>query len=43
MFNILFNNKNIPYHILPNLWLPNQDWIKTGIEPSARILPAYKK
>ncbi len=29
------------YQLLPHLWLPNQHWIKTGIEPSARILPNY--
>lgn len=30
------------YHLVPHLWLPNQSWVKTGIEPSARVLSAYK-
>lgn len=25
------------YHITPTLWLPNQSWVKTGVEPSARV------
>jgi asparagine synthase (glutamine-hydrolysing) len=29
------------YHITPTLWLPNQTWVKTGVEPSARVLPNY--
>jgi asparagine synthase (glutamine-hydrolysing) len=29
------------WHVLPYLWLPNQDWVKTGVEPSARVLPVY--
>ncbi len=29
------------YQLLPHLWLPNQDWVKTGVEPSARVLPNY--
>ena len=52
MFHMTFTRRNtpnhmgddyIPYHITPALWLPNQDWVKTGIEPSARVLPAYTK
>jgi asparagine synthase (glutamine-hydrolysing) len=31
------------YHITPTLWLPNQTWVKTGVEPSARVLPIYSK
>jgi asparagine synthase (glutamine-hydrolysing) len=27
--------------ILPRLWLPNQAWVQTGVEPSARILSVY--
>jgi asparagine synthase (glutamine-hydrolysing) len=30
------------YEVLPCIWLPNQSWIKTGIEPSARVLQCYK-
>jgi asparagine synthase (glutamine-hydrolysing) len=29
------------YEILPMLWLPNQQWVKTGVEPSARVLTCY--
>lgn len=29
------------YHLLPSLWLPNQSWVKTGVEPSARVLTVY--
>jgi asparagine synthase (glutamine-hydrolysing) len=29
------------WHLLPKLWLPNQDWVDTGIEPSARVLSVY--
>jgi asparagine synthase (glutamine-hydrolysing) len=29
------------YHITPTLWLPNQTWVKTGVEPSARVLNVY--
>jgi len=29
------------WHLLPRLWLPNQDWINTGNEPSATVLPNY--
>ena len=41
-FQYLFNRK-FPdsWHLLPHLWLPNQNWVKTGVEPSARILPNY--
>ena len=37
--------KNMPAGsslLCPKLWLPNQDWVKTGSEPSACILPSYK-
>ncbi len=30
------------WSLLPKLWLPNQDWINTGDEPSARVLPVYR-
>lgn len=30
------------FHILPAIWLPNQSWVKTGIEPSATVLSSYK-
>lgn len=29
------------FHILPKLWLPNQVWVNTGTEPSARVLDVY--
>jgi len=29
------------WHLLPHLWLPNQKWVKTGSEPSARALKIY--
>ena len=29
-------------YLLPKLWLPNQQWVRTGSEPSARVLPVYK-
>lgn len=38
LFGIEFPNS---WHLLPKLWLPNQSWIKTGVEPSARVLPIY--
>ena len=33
--------KQLPGNLTPKLWLPNQDWVKTGSEPSATILPSY--
>jgi asparagine synthase (glutamine-hydrolysing) len=30
------------WELLPSLWLPNQAWVKTGSEPSARVLDVYK-
>lgn len=29
------------WHLLARLWLPNQAWVKTGSEPSARALSVY--
>lgn len=29
------------FHLLPKYWLPNQDWVDTGCESSARALPMY--
>jgi asparagine synthase (glutamine-hydrolysing) len=29
------------WHLCEKLWLPNQDWINTGSEPSATVLPSY--
>ena len=29
------------FHLCPGLWLPNQQWVKTGNEPSARALGVY--
>jgi len=35
----LFGYKSM--NLLPKLWLPNQDWVFTGSEPSARALDIY--
>lgn len=41
-FQILFANRfKNSWNLLPKLWLPNQNWVKTGVEPSARVLPNY--
>ncbi len=37
LFFKYYNNTNI----LTKYWLPNQNWINTGYEPSARVLPNY--
>lgn len=29
------------WYLLPQLWLPNQTWVNTGTEPSARALSKY--
>ncbi len=41
-YQSIFSNM-FPYswHLLPCLWLPNQTWVETGTEPSARALAAY--
>ncbi len=39
---IFSNNFGEAWHLLPHLWLPNQNWVKTGSEPSARVLSVYK-
>lgn len=43
-FQYLFN-RYFPqsWHLLPKLWLPNQGWVATGSEPSARVLSVYGK
>ena len=38
-FNEFYPNA---WDLLPKLWLPNQSWVKTGSEPSARVLDVYK-
>ena len=42
-FQYLFKKEfgSVAWHLLPKLWLPNQTWIKTGVEPSARVLGVY--
>ncbi len=42
MFQRIFGKK-FPggWRLLPYLWLPNQMWVKTGSEPSARVLDVY--
>lgn len=40
VFGKLFNNS---WHLLPHLWLPNQSWVNTGMEPSARVLDIYSE
>lgn len=43
-FQILFANRfKDSWNVLPKLWLPNQNWVKTGVEPSARVLPNYSE
>ena len=39
IFSVLFGDRI--FDILPSLWLPNQQWVNTGSEPSARILDVY--
>jgi len=39
-FQTVFLNQ-LPGRLTLKLWLPNQDWVKTGSEPSATILPSY--
>jgi asparagine synthase (glutamine-hydrolysing) len=39
-FQTVFLN-HLPRELTLKLWLPNQDWVKTGSEPSATILPSY--
>lgn len=38
-FNEFYPNA---WDLLPKLWLPNQSWVNTGSEPSARVLDVYK-
>ena len=38
IFSELFPNK---WYILPKIWMPNQSWVDTGGESSARVLPIY--
>lgn len=40
LFNWYFPNS---WNLLPKLWLPNQSWVDTGSEPSARVLSVYNK
>jgi len=40
VFGKLFNNS---WHLLSHLWLPNQKWVNTGTEPSARVLDIYNE
>lgn len=40
LFNWYFPDS---WHLLPKLWLPNQGWVATGSEPSARVLANYGK
>lgn len=42
LFQILFRSKFGPqWNLVPKLWLPNQEWVDTGGEPSARVLACY--
>lgn len=44
LFQIMFRNSfGTQWKLLPKLWLPNQNWVDTGGEPSARILSCYNK
>lgn len=38
VFSVIFPNK---WHLLPKIWLPNQDWVNTNGESSARALSIY--
>lgn len=38
LFGGLFNNY---WHVLPKYWMPNQEWVNTGGESSARALSVY--
>jgi hypothetical protein len=40
IFYQLFGNQ---FYLLNKYWLPNQQWIETGTEPSATILNCYNK
>lgn len=40
IFYHIFGNN---FSLLPALWLPNQSWVNTGIEPSARVLTIYNQ
>jgi asparagine synthase (glutamine-hydrolysing) len=40
IFVQLFGNQ---LYLLPKYWLPNQQWVNTGSEPSATILNCYNK
>lgn len=40
-YRSIFKEKFGDIKVLPKLWLPNQDWVHTGDEPSARVLSVY--
>ena len=39
MFNLVIGKKLS--HLVPHYWVPNQDWVDTGGESSARVLSIY--
>jgi asparagine synthase (glutamine-hydrolysing) len=40
-YQTIFYNKFGDMSQCRELWLPNQEWVNTGTEPSARALPSY--
>jgi asparagine synthase (glutamine-hydrolysing) len=40
-YQTIFYEKFGDWSLCTELWLPNQTWVKTGDEPSARALPVY--
>lgn len=40
-YHQVFYSKFKNWNVLTELWLPNQAWVKTGAEPSARALPCH--
>ena len=41
--SVFYKHYGANYDVLLHLWLPNQAWVKTGIEPSARVLNCYSE
>jgi asparagine synthase (glutamine-hydrolysing) len=42
LFSREFGQDLHTWRLLEELWLPNQSWVRTGVEPSARVLSVYK-
>jgi asparagine synthase (glutamine-hydrolysing) len=42
VFQMIFSRLFGPlWHLVPKMWMPNQEWVDTGGEPSARVLECY--